>query len=92
VREIFEQEGTKASTTFLATDGRLLLACRRARTLFLSAPEPDREGRCAYVAVASEDPGDPPPGGRRAWRLLPDEALVTVDQDLRLKVVSLLPK
>jgi predicted glutamine amidotransferase len=92
VRETFEQDGAKASTTFLATDGRLFLACRRGRTLFLSSPAPDREGRCAYVAVASEDPGEPPPGGRHAWRLLPDEALVAVDHDLRLKVTSLLPQ
>jgi len=92
VREIFEQDGAKSSTTFLATDGRILLACRRGRTLFLSSPAPDREGRCAYVAVASEDPGEPPPGGRHAWRLLPDEALVAVDPDLRLQVTSLLPQ
>ncbi|HEY6908367.1 MAG TPA: class II glutamine amidotransferase [Myxococcales bacterium] len=92
LREIFEQDGVKASTTFLATDGRLLLACRRGRTLFLSSPAPDRDGRCAYVAVASEDPGEPPPGGRRAWRLLPDESLVAVDHELRLKVMSLSPR
>jgi predicted glutamine amidotransferase len=92
VREVFEREGEAASTTFLATDGRLLLACRRGRTLFLSSPAADRDGSCAYVAVASEDPGEPPPGGKRAWRLLPDEALVAVDERLRLKVTSLLPQ
>ncbi len=92
VREIVEHGGEIASTTFLATDGRLLLACRRGRTLFLSSPAPDRDGRCAYVAVASEDPGEPPPGGKRAWRLLPDEALVAVDERLRLKVTSLSPQ
>ena len=90
VREIAERSGEEASTTFLATDGRLLLACRRRRTLFLSSPAPDARGRCGYVAIASEDPGEPPPGGKRAWRLLPEDAMVAVDSDLRLKVASLL--
>ena len=90
VREIVEPAEPPASTTFLATDGRLLLACRRGRTLFISSPPPDAEGRCDYVAVASEDPGEPPPGGERAWRLLPEESLVAVDEELRLKVTSLL--
>jgi len=86
-----EASGNDASTTFVATDGRLLLACRRGRTLFISSPAPDASGACDYVAVASEDPGEPPPGGKRAWRLLPEESLVTVDAGLRLKVTSLRP-
>jgi glutamine amidotransferase len=89
VREIAEHGEGKASTTFLATDGRLLLASRRGRTLYLSSPAPDRFGECAYVAIASEDPGEPPPGGKRAWRLLPEESLVAVDERLRLTVTSL---
>jgi glutamine amidotransferase len=89
VREISEQGERKASTTFLATDGRLLLASRRGRTLYLSSPAPDHHGECAYVAIASEDPGEPPPGGKRAWRLLQEESLVAVDERLRLQVTSL---
>ncbi len=89
VREAAETDGKPASTTFLATDGKLLLACRRGRTLYVSSPAPDEQGRCEYVAVASEDPGTPPPGGRRGWRLVPEEALVAVDADLRLRVSSL---
>jgi predicted glutamine amidotransferase len=81
----------RASTTFLATDGRVLLACRRGRTLYVSSPPPDADGRCEYVAVASEDPGEPPPGGTRAWRLLPEESLLAVDAELRVKVTSLSP-
>lgn len=92
VGEVADRGEHKASTTFLVTDGRLLLACRRGRTLFISSPAPDADGRVGYVAVASEDPGEPPPGGRRAWRLLPEEALVGVDAELRLKVSSLLPQ
>jgi predicted glutamine amidotransferase len=92
VREVADHGGQKASTTFIVTDGRLLLACRRGRTLFISSPPPDAEGRCEYVALASEDPGDPPPGGRRAWRLLQEEAVVAVDPQLRLTVSSLLPQ
>jgi glutamine amidotransferase len=89
VRQVAERSGEEASTTFLATDGRLLLACRRRRTLFVSSPAPDAMGQCEYVAVASEDPGEPPPGGKRAWRLLPEDALVAVDAELRLEVTPL---
>ena len=89
IRELAEAGGQPASTTFLLTDGRLLLACRRGRTLFISSPAPDADGRCEYVAFASEDPGEPPLGGKRAWRLVPEEALVAVDADLRLNVTSL---
>jgi len=85
-RQCAERSGEDASTTFLATDGRLLLACRRRRTLFVSSPAPDGAGHCEYVAVASEDPGEPPPGGKRAWRLLPEDALVAVDAELHLRV------
>ncbi|HYY52316.1 MAG TPA: class II glutamine amidotransferase, partial [Myxococcales bacterium] len=92
VREIAEHGERKSSTTFLATDGRLLLACRRGRTLFLSSPAPDQHGESGYVAIASEDPGEPPPGGKRAWRLLPEGSLVAVDERLRLTVTSLLPQ
>src|SRR5437764_1449428 len=33
------------ATTFLATDGRLMIACRHGRTLHVSAPEPRGDGR-----------------------------------------------
>lgn len=89
VRQLVEPAEKPASTTFLVTDGRLLLACRRGRTLYISSPQPDAAGRCEYVAIASEDPGEPPPGGARAWRLLPEDALVAVDEELRLRVTSL---
>src|SRR5437660_1244568 len=78
------QIAAEASTTFLATDGRVMVACRRGRTLFVSSADGE------YVAIASEEPGEPPPGGQRAWRLLPEDALVAVDPDLRLSVSSLL--
>ena len=89
MRHVSEQPGTEASTTFLATDGRLLLACRRRRTLLVCSPAADAQGRCEYVAVASEDPGEPPLGGKRAWRLLPEDSLLSVDGELRLTVTSL---
>src|SRR5262249_14192188 len=73
-----------ASTTVLATDGRLMVACRRGRALFVSSAPGE------YAAFASEDPGEPPPGGKRAWLLLPEDALVAVDDELRLRVTSLL--
>ena len=72
-----------ASTTFIATDGRMMVACRRGRTLFVSSSPGE------YAAFASEDPGEPPPGGKRAWLLMPEDALVAVDSDLRLRVTTL---
>jgi glutamine amidotransferase len=77
-----------ASTTFILSDGRLFLACRRGRTLFFSAPPLDGGGSCNYVAVASEDPEAPPPGEprRKSWRQLPEEAILAVDADLRLRI------
>jgi predicted glutamine amidotransferase len=79
-----------ASTNFLLTDGRKMFACRRGRTLFLSAPPDDGTGRCTYVAVASEDPGEPPPGEprRKSWRLLPEESILAVDEELRLTITA----
>ena len=95
VRGVVEPRGPAekpASTTFLVTDGRLMLACRVGRTLFISSPAPDASGSCDYVALASEDPGEPPPGGTRAWRPLPEESLVAVDAELRVRVTSLSPR
>jgi len=65
----------------------LLLASPGAHALPLLAC-PDAHGRCEYVAIASEDPGDPPQR-EAAWRLLPEDALVAVDAQLRLSVSSL---
>jgi len=74
------------STTFLATDGRLMIACRHGRTLHVSAPEPRSDGRVDYFAVASEDPKlyEPVPPGRAPWREVAKGAVVGVDADLRL--------
>jgi glutamine amidotransferase len=81
---------TPASTTFLLSDGRLFLACRRGRSLFLAAPLADDGGRCTYVAIASEDPGEPPPGEprRRTWRAIDEEAILSVDEQMRLQIIA----
>ncbi len=78
--------GAQAATTFLATDGRTMLACRRGRTLYVSAAEPQRDQRVAWFAVASEDPRlhEPVPPGRSAWREVRAGTIVGVDADLRL--------
>ena len=74
------------STTFLATDGKLMIACRHGRTLHVSAPEPRSDGRVDYFAVASEDPKlhEPVPPGRASWREVAKGTVVGVDGDLRL--------
>ena len=81
-----EPDGPLPSTTFLVTDGALMLACRVGRTLHVSSPEPDAKGRVAYLAVSSEDPGTAAPNsnGRAPWRPLPEESIVGVDAELRL--------
>lgn len=83
VRNACAEAEKKPSTTFLATDGKVMVACRSGRTLHVSTDDK------SYVAIASEDPGEPPPGGRGTWTLLPEDALVSVDAELRLSITSL---
>ena len=84
----FRAAGDEGQHQLPATDGRNCSpAGRGGRSSSPRRPGP--EGRCASMAVASENPGEPPPGGRHAWRPLPDDALVAVDADLRLEVTSL---
>ena len=82
VRELYRDAKEPPSTTFLATDGHTMIACRSGRTLHVSTGK-------TYVALASEDPGEPPPGGRGKWELLPENALVSVDPDLKFRVTAL---
>jgi glutamine amidotransferase len=83
--------GADAATTFLATDGRTMLACRQGRTLYVSAAEPASDGRVAWFAVASEDPRlhEPVPAGRSPWREVRAGTIVGVDADLRLRRATL---
>ena len=48
--------------------------------------EPERGGRVAWFAVASEDPRlhEPTPPGRSPWREVQPDTIVGVDSDLRL--------
>ncbi len=63
-----------------------MLACRRGRTLYVSAGEPQHDQRVAWFAVASEDPRlhEPVPTGRSHWREVRAGTIVGVDADLRL--------
>jgi glutamine amidotransferase len=70
----------EASTTFLATDGRLMLACRRGRTLFIEAPEPGPDLRVPSIVIASERPCL---CSGRLFREVPEGALVGVDETMR---------
>jgi predicted glutamine amidotransferase len=62
-----------SSMNFLATDGRVLAACRRGRTLHLSL---DAGPRHAFV-VASE------PIGRSAWEEVPEGGFVGTDDGMK---------
>ena len=75
----------EASTTFALTDGQLLLACRRGRTLHSSRPPPDSAGRVGWLAISSEDPRTAPAtAGHAPWELLGEDCWCGVDAGLRL--------
>ena len=73
----------EASTTFLATDGQVMVACRRGRTLFVETPEPRRDGSVASVVIASEQPCR---CATRIFREVPEGFLVGVDDTLRVEL------
>jgi glutamine amidotransferase len=64
----------RSTLNFLASDGRLLCACRHGKPLQLSLPRPGR----ALVALASE------PIGRSGWEPVPEGGFVGVDRRLRV--------
>lgn len=70
-----------SATTFLVGNGRLMLACRRGRTLYYSVDPAGGEGTetVERLLIASE-----PLSPRRDWREVPLETMIGVDGDLRL--------
>jgi len=71
-----------SATTFLAGNGRTMLACRRGRTLFHAtrARGVDAAGdRVERLLVSSERPSD-----AWAWEEVPLDGIVGVDGDMRL--------
>jgi glutamine amidotransferase len=77
-----------SSTNFLVSDGELMVATRRNRTLHFSElraqgargdPPPDGEQLQQFV-VASEELS-----GERHWHPVPEEALIGVDPALTLR-------
>ena len=73
-----------ASTTFVLSDGRLLLGCRRGRTLHTSHPAATADGRVGWFALSSEAPGTVAPEHPDPWELLGEDSFCGVDADLRL--------
>jgi glutamine amidotransferase len=73
----------EASTTFLATDGKLMIACRRGRTLFVETPAPHAGGRVSSVVIASEQPCR---CATRSFREVPEGSLVGVDESMRVQM------
>ncbi len=82
-----------ASTTFLLTDGRAMVACRRGRTLHACVPAPGADGRVAWLALSSEHPHGNAEAGtaghRGNWIPLEEDSWIGVDADLRLHRGSL---
>ena len=74
-----------ASTTFVLSDGRLLLGCRRGRTLHTSHPAPGSDGRVAWFAVSSEAPGTAAKEHPDPWELIGEDRWCGVDGELRLR-------
>ncbi len=74
VRAIADRGEHRSTLNFLASDGRLLCACRHGKPLQLSLPRPGR----ALVALASE------PIGRSGWEPVPEDGFVGVDRRLRV--------
>lgn len=75
-----------SATTFLVGNGRLMLACRRGRTLFYSTDrtagskgEPASGETVERLLVASE-----PLSTSREWREVPLETMIGIDGDLRV--------
>jgi glutamine amidotransferase len=77
-----------ASTTFLLTDGRTMIACRRGRTLHACAPAPGADGRVAWLALSSEHPHGTESSGaigqRGSWIPLEEDSWIGIDAELRL--------
>lgn len=74
-----ELPGKRSAMNFLVSDGVRVFATRRDRTLF-TLKRPD------VVAIASEEllPG-------HAWREVPNDSLVTIDEALQLEVRPIAP-
>lgn len=67
-------EGKRSAMNFLVSDGQRVAVTRRDRTLFVG----EHEG-AVYVASEAVMPAVP-------WREVPNDALVTIDADLQLRV------
>ncbi|MGA9520744.1 MAG: class II glutamine amidotransferase [Myxococcaceae bacterium] len=94
VCKITEPNATKpSSTNFMVTDGRMLLATRRHRTLFFSnrrqrpdeplpspTGEPRNGDRFEQIVIASEQMSSEDP-----WHEVPEDSLIAVDGDLTFR-------
>lgn len=74
VARIADAPARRSTLNFLVSDGRLLAACRRGRSLHVALPGPDGH----LFAVASE------PIGRTGWEEVPEGGFVGVDASLRV--------
>ena len=75
-----------ASTTFLVTNGELMIACRRGRTLFVETPTPLPDGSVTSVVIASEQPCR---CATRTFREVPEEFVVGVDASMRVRLEAM---
>jgi len=74
VRDIADRGEARSTLNFLASDGRLLAACRHLKPLHVAGLAPERH----LFAVASE------PIGRAGWEEVPEDGFVGVDQGLQV--------
>jgi glutamine amidotransferase len=86
VANLTDRAETRSSMNFIATDGRLMAATRRLRTLFISdrrrdgskpTRRPANDARLSQLLIASEELT-----GEDQWYPVPEESVVAIDREM----------
>jgi len=77
VASLTDRAELQSSMNFIATDGRLMAATRRLRTLFVSTRAPSNGARLGQLLIASEELT-----GEDQWYPVPEESVVAIDRQM----------
>ncbi len=88
VASLTDRADKPSSMNFMVTDGKLLVASRRRRTLFYSEqrkhhaphPEPKDGAKLSQLVIASEQLSS-----EDHWHEIPEDSIVAVDADMKLR-------